>query len=97
LTEYGHKVILVHPKLKEIEGRSVLPSLSDITEEIDTLTLYVRPGLSEKMKDDIVALKPARVIMNPDTESDHLEQELLKAGITVVKACTLVLLKTNQY
>ena len=97
LTEYGHRVINVHPSLDEIEGNPVLPDLSQIHEKVDTLTLYLRPEISESMAHEIIMLSPVRVIMNPGTESDQLEKKLTEKNIKVIRACTLVLLKTNQF
>jgi hypothetical protein len=35
--------------------------------------------------------------MNPGTESDELEEELNGKGIAVLRACTLVMLRTDQF
>jgi uncharacterized protein len=45
----------------------------------------------------IIAAKPARVIFNPGTENPELEEHLAAAGIAVVHACTLVLLRTGRF
>ena len=49
------------------------------------------------MKDQILKLKPKRVIFNPGTENSSLEKTLTDAGIAIEEACTLVLLRTNQF
>ncbi len=97
LKENGYPVIPVHPRLEEIEGFSVIPKLSNIKESVHTLTLYVGPQRSEPMIEDILALNPKRVIMNPGTESDLLENELNKNNIECLRACTLVMLQTKQF
>lgn len=97
LNEHGHKVIPVHPKLEEIEGVKVFNDLTDIKEAIDTVTVYLAPERSTKIIDKIIALNPKRVITNPGTESKQIDEACAKAGIEVVKACTLVLLRTGQY
>jgi hypothetical protein len=45
----------------------------------------------------ILSLKPKRIIFNPGTENDELENLATKQGIEVLEACTLVLLSTAQY
>ncbi len=45
----------------------------------------------------IIALKPRRVIMNPGTESESAREALEAAGILVLEACTLVMLRTDQF
>ena len=97
LQSYGHKVFPVSPKMKEIEGVEVYPELKDLQCPIDTLTLYVGPALSSKLKDQIVALQPKRVIFNPGSENPEVARALAEAKIEFVEACTLVMLRLGQF
>jgi predicted CoA-binding protein len=97
LREHGHEALPVHPRLTEIDGLQVSPSLPEVEGPVDTLTLYVNPAISEPLTDEIVALQPGRVIFNPGTESQPLKEALEGAGISTQEACTLVLLSTNQF
>jgi predicted CoA-binding protein len=97
LDEYNHNPIPVAPRYKTIEGKPVYESVSDIKEPVDTVTMYVGPARQAPVIDQILELRPKRVIFNPDTENREAADKLKAAGIDVVEACTLVLLKTNQY
>ncbi len=97
LTRHGHSVRLVNPFKKEIEGQKCFDAVSSVGEKIDTVTLYVNPKRFQDHIDDVIATAPKRVIMNPGTEDDASEKRLTEAGIEVQRACTLVLLSTNQY
>jgi predicted CoA-binding protein len=97
LREYGHTVFPVTPKFAEQEGVKAVAKLSQLTVPIDTLTMYVGPDISTKLKDEIVALHPKRVIFNPGSENPALQSDLQAAGIEVEEACTLVLLRTGQF
>jgi hypothetical protein len=97
LKHCGHQVIPVNPFLKEVDGQPVTPTLRDIKEPVDTLTLYVGPARLEPLTDDIVRLKPGRVIFNPGTESNALQLALTSAGIPWQESCTLVLLRTREF
>lgn len=97
LLEYGHNVIPVTPGRAEIEGLPVVPALGSIEQPVDTLTLYVGPERSAQMLADIAALKPGRVIFNPGTESELVQEMLDREGIPWQHACTLVLLRTGQF
>ncbi len=97
LAEKGHAVFPVHPAVPEIDGHPVFKSLGDILEAVDTVTMYVSPSHSTGMANAIIAAKPTRVIFNPGTENPELEDKLAAAGIEVVKACTLVMLRTGQF
>jgi predicted CoA-binding protein len=97
LVEHGHHVIPVHPLLKKIAGVVAVPALSGVKDPVDTLTLYVGPERGKELLQDIINLGPDRVIMNPGTESDEIEEELNVKGIAVLRACTLVMLRTGQF
>lgn len=97
LLQHGHKTFLIHPNLLEIEGQKVYKNLSSIKEKIDTVTIYVNPSLSSAIGDEIIQLKPKRVIFNPGTENQLLAKKLQDAGIETEEACTLILLTTEQF
>lgn len=97
LMEEGHTVFPVSKKDESIAGVKAYPNLESIFEQIDTLTVYVRPAILEEMVDEVIDLKPRRVIFNPGTEDLDVQKEIAKAGIQVQVACTLVLLNTNQF
>ncbi|MGD9781580.1 MAG: CoA-binding protein [Kiritimatiellia bacterium] len=97
LAQKGHAVFPLHPALSEIEGRRVFKRLADVPAPIHTVTMYVSPSLSDGLAGEILAAKPARAIFNPGTENPELERKLADAGIEIVRACTLVLLRTGQF
>lgn len=97
LQEYGHTPVPVTPKFSELEGVKAYSKLQEIPDPVDTLTMYVGPNISSCLQDDILALKPRRVIFNPGSENPTLEDKLRASGIEVEQACTLVMLRTNQF
>ena len=97
LLEHGHRVIPVHPAIKEIESLPVVPALKHIKDAVDTLTVYLSPARSAPLQSDILKLRPERIIFNPGTENPELKQALEREGIVAEEACTLVLLNTGQF
>ncbi len=102
LREYGHTTVLINPGQTVIEGEPVFDSLHEYRTSpqfrpIDTLTLYVNPETSTKLAEQILELKPGRVIFNPGSENTALQTRLQDNGIPFEIACTLVLLRTNQF
>ncbi|HRU39135.1 MAG TPA: CoA-binding protein [Candidatus Goldiibacteriota bacterium] len=93
----GFEVIPVNPALKEILGKKVAGSLTSISGEVDTVTLYLGPERLKPLIDDIIRLKPRRVISNPGTETREMRDAAEKAGILYIEACTLVMLRTGQF
>lgn len=97
LQEYGHRAFPVSPKFAELEGVPACGRLTEIKDQIDTLTMYVGPAISSRLSADILSLRPRRVIFNPGSENPKLRETLRQNGIEVEEACTLVLLRTNQF
>lgn len=97
LLEKGHTVIPIHPRDPEVCGIRMRPTLAEVTEPVDTVTLYVNPKVSSIQTEAIIGLKPRRVIFNPGTENPELETRCAQTGIATVTGCTLVMLKTGQF
>lgn len=97
LLDHGHRPIPVHPAGHEVLGIAGVKSLAEITQPVDTLSMYVGPQISDKEFDNILRLRPRRVIFNPGAENETLAERLRAAGIEVVFACTLVMLQTDQF
>mgnify|MGYP003572027278 CR=1 FL=1 len=97
LVNHGHNVYPIHPLCAEIHGQPCYKQLDDIPCDIDTLTLYVIKEYSTELMDNIFALKPNRIIMNPGTENPLLESQAKEHDIEVIRGCTLVMLHTGQF
>lgn len=97
LMKEGHEVFPVSLREDKILELPTFPDLSAIPEPIDTLTLYVGGPRLDSLLNDMLQLAPHRVIFNPGTENDAVENALAKAGIETERACTLVLLRTGQF
>lgn len=97
LRKHGYPVIPVNPREKEIEGLPVVHNLDEIDQPVHTLTLYLGPQRSETMAEDIIGIKPERVIFNPGTESVALKSKLEASKIQCVEGCTLVMLHSKQF
>jgi predicted CoA-binding protein len=97
LMERGYSVVPVHPSLSTVEGVPVTHSLSDVPRYPDVVTVYVNPDRSSALSEEFETLSPKAVIFNPGTENPELEARLVRAGIRVVQACTIVLSRTGQF
>jgi hypothetical protein len=59
--------------------------------------MYLNENLQKEYYGKIIDLKPKRVIFNPGTENREFIEMLKKEGIQPLEACTLLLLRTNQF
>ena len=96
LLQSGYKVRCFGLKsgtIQDVDIETELPS----GEKIHTLTLYINPIHQKDIIDDLLALKPKRIIFNPGTENPDFEKRAISQGIEVLEACTLVMLSTSIY
>ena len=96
LRGYGHDVVPFGIRKGSIGNQAIVNEWPD-SEQFDTITLYLNPSMQESYISKIVALNPKRVIFNPGTENNDFASKLESKGIEAVEACTLVMLRTNQY
>lgn len=95
LQDYDQKVLAVGLRKGDVNGTPILSEWPNETP--DTITLYLNPARQEAYKKQILHSGAQRVIFNPGTENPSFRSELDRAGIETVEACTLVMLRTNQY
>jgi len=98
LTQYGHEIVLVGIRKGEMQGKEILdirerPEIKDV----DTVTMYINPQRQEEWREYILSLNPKRIIFNPGTENEEFEEQAEKKGTEAIEACTLVMLRSNQY
>jgi len=98
LTRFHHTSFLVNPRLQQINGQKVFSKISELRDQlIHTLTIYVNPEVSSSLEQEIIELRPKRVIFNPGSENRELQKKLESQNIECLQACTLVLLSTHQF
>jgi predicted CoA-binding protein len=96
LARHGHPIELVGQKEGKVAGATIhtdQPALG----EVHTVTLYVGTRNLPPLYDYILSLRPKRIIFNPGTENNELQQRAEAQGVETVYGCTLVMLATDQY
>ena len=97
LLQKGHHPLPVHPSIETIEGHPVFARLEDVSDPVDTISVYLSPEKSDQCAAGMLGSGARRVIFNPGAENPALAKRLQDQGMEVVEACTLVLLSTNQF
>ena len=83
--------------MQAIEGIPVFASLRQVPVPLDVVTLYLGSANQGHVAEEIIHVRPRRVIFNPGAENPALVERLQAAGIEALNACTLVLLRTGQF
>jgi len=97
LQAHGHVPVPVSRTGEDVLGVKGYASLRDVPERADTVTMYLSPERQAPVIEDVLAVRPRRVIFNPGAENPDAYSRLAQQGIQIVEACTLVLLSTGQF
>ena len=93
---HDYEVIPMGIKKDEVFGIKIVNNQT-ITNDIDTITMYLGPKNQKLYYDFILKTKPKRVIFNPGTENDQLKELCEQNSISCVENCTLVMLHQGVY
>ncbi|HLU87439.1 MAG TPA: CoA-binding protein [Taishania sp.] len=96
LRNHGHEVIAFGRKSGQVADVAIETEWNP-NWSVDTVTLYLNPTNQEPYMEQIIALKPKRVIFNPGTENPTFINQLQKHGIFPEVACTLVMLSIGNF
>lgn len=97
LMEKGYDVVPISIRGGNVLGVRSYKTVRDVPKQIDTLTVYVSPKHISQYVDEIIQSDIRRVIFNPGTEMEVIENQIRDGGKVVIEACTLVMLKTGQF
>lgn len=97
LHDAGHPFIPLGVKNGIVFKQNILLDWPKQIEGLHTITLYINPSRQPEYYPYILNLRPKRIIFNPGTENPELAALASIKGIETLDACTLVLLRTNQF
>ena len=83
-----------YPEMRELFGKPVYRTLSEIPGDIDLVDVFRRPKDIPQHVDDILAKRPKAVWLQSGIRHDEVAERLARAGIEVVQdRCLLVELR----
>jgi len=98
LKQMGYAVYALGGRTGMIDGVMIHTQWEALpADPIDMITLYLGAERQRAYYTYLLSAHPKRIIFNPGAENDELEQLAQAAGIQTLQACTLVMLRTNQY
>jgi len=87
----GYKVIPINPTEKEILGKKVYPTLSQVKKKIDVVIFVTPPVVTEKVLSEVKELKIKNVWMQPWAQSDTAIEFCKKNKIECIHdACIMI-------
>ncbi len=93
------KAIPVNPVEKTIEGLDCVASVSDLPDEVESISVITPPQVTEKVVDAAIAKGIKNVWMQPGAESDTAVKACEDAGINVIAdgSCLLVVMGYQEH
>ena len=91
LRQAGYRVYGVNPRVQEVDGETIYPSLESLPERPEVVDLVVPPAVTEQIVQECARLGLERVWMQPGAESEAAIEYCRRHGIQVVHdACAMV-------
>lgn len=84
----------VNPQLEEVEGLACLKSISDLPDNVKSISVITPPGVTEQVVELAHAKGIKNIWMQPGAESELAVQKCVDYGINVIAdgSCILVML-----
>ena len=95
LNRLAYDVVLVGHKPGIIDGLSIETYIPN--KSYDTVTLYLGAKNQEQYHDQLLKLKPKRIIFNPGAENSIFQKLAIQKDIEAFEACTLVMLSMGTF
>ena len=95
LNRLAYDVVLVGHKPGIIDGLSIETYIPN--KSYDTVTLYLGAKNQQKYHDQLLKLKPKRIIFNPGAENSVFQKLAIQKDIEAFEACTLVMLSMGTF
>lgn len=109
-SKYGNKVLRcyqmnnrvvvpVNPKTTSIEGLACVASVSDLPDNVQSISVITPPAVTEKVVEAALARGITNIWMQPGAESDAAIARCKAAGINVIAdhSCVLVVLGYHEH
>ncbi len=95
LNRLAYDVVLVGHKPGIIDGLSIETYIPN--KSYDTVTLYLSAKNQQQYHDQLLKLKPKRIIFNPGAENSVFQKLAIQKDIEAFEACTLVMLSMGTF
>ena len=97
LRDAGYKVVAVGKANGKIGTVEILKDVPAQIENLYAVSVYLNPENQTEYVNQVLNLKPKKVIFNPLAENKPFADLLTKSSIEPIDACTLVMLKTGEF
>ena len=80
----------INPREAAIEGLPAFPSIRDLPERPDLVSVYLQPPIALQVLPDIAARGCDELWLNPGTDTPEVVEAAEKLGLNVIQACSIL-------
>lgn len=97
LVAAGRETYPLNPAQEQIEGHQAYPSIADIPQVPEAVSIVTPPAVTRQVVADAIAAGVKHIWMQPGAEDEQASESARNAGINVIDdgSCILVLLATR--
>ena len=88
--EAGYQVYPVNPGETEVEGLTAYRSLAEVPADLERISVYLPPPVTQDMLPEIAAKKAGEVWFNPGSADAQVLDAARELGIPVRAGCSIV-------
>ena len=98
LVASGRTAYPLNPSAPEVEGHQAFPSISDLPDVAESLSIVTPPHVTREIIQQAIAAGVKNIWMQPGAEDSHGSKLAREAGLNVIDdgSCVLVLLALQQ-
>lgn len=85
----GWRVHPVNPRESAIEGLATFPTVEDLPERVDVLSIYLPPAVTATLIDDIADAQPRAIWLNPGADAPEVVEALEREDFPVTRQCSI--------
>lgn len=86
----GYTVYPVHPTEQQVEGLPAYRDLTSLPGPVDRVSMYVPPHIGIRLLEQIVAVAPRELFLNPGSDSPELVARAQELGLEPIQACSIL-------
>ncbi len=96
--QHGKQVVPVNPHASAVEGLPSVATVSDLPENIQSLSIITPPDITEQVVEEAIAKGIKNIWMQPGAQSNKAIQRCEEAGINLIAdgSCLLVVLGYHE-
>ena len=86
----GYTVYPVHPTESLVEGLPAYRDLASLPGPVERVSMYVPPHIGIRLLDQVAAVAPRELFLNPGSESPELVARARELGLEPILACSIL-------